>query len=45
MDVRYHNTLQRSNKLLYKSEVYKLQEKYYKIGIEKNLDYLKQKQK
>ena len=42
MDVRYHNnSLQRSNKLLYKTDVYKLQEKYYIIGIEKEFGLTK----
>ena len=42
MDVRYHNnSLQRSNKLLYKSEVYELQEPYYIKGIEKEFGLTK----
>lgn len=42
MDVRYYkNSLQRSNKLLYKTDVYKLQEKYYLIGIEKEFGLTK----
>ena len=42
MDVRYHNSsLQRSNKLLYKSEVYELQQPYYIKGIEKEFGLTK----